>query len=429
MDIVQHIFNAFLSITEKVLDACENGVDYSKFQRDLQEEFNQLGCKICSEIPEAGDSYLLKNRSERKGWQVERRNESKEILSPFGVVRYRRTYYKGSGGYAHLIDKLAGLGPHARLDNTLKATLVERATDVSYRKSGLEPYQRATGVTVSGQAVMKAIRSFDPAKVQEKGKDKRRVRYLYIEADEDHVANQNGRTMQIKLVYVHEGKKQSGKRAQLINPYYFSGKNESVEELWFDVATYITNTYDTDAVETIFIAGDGASWIRVGRDYIPNAVYLLDRFHLCRYVLRAVRHYKDLKKSLWKAIRQKENWDGIQAYREYPAATGCSAEGHVSHILSARLSSRPRGWSRKGAETMASLCVLKANGYSVQEEYLLQKSDKVSLIKACEEAIHQQRHELKQKLCQVVRGNLPVLKGHTTYLTKALRGLSQANGF
>jgi len=461
MEIVQHIFNTFLSIAEKVLDACENGVDYYNFQRDLQEEFNRLGCKICSQILEAGDSYLLKNRSERKGWQVERRNESKEILSPFGVVRYQRTYYKGSGGYAHLIDKLAGLGPHARLDNTLKATLVERAADVSYRKSGLEPYQRATGVTVSGQAVMNAIRGFDPAKVQEKTKGKRRVCHLYIEADEDHVANQNGRPMQIKLVYVHEGKKHSGKRSQLINPYYFSGKNESVEELWFDVATYITNTYDTDAVETIFIAGDGASWIREGTEYIPNAVYLLDRFHLCRYVLRAVGRYKDLKKSLWKAIRQddivqvdrvlqearvragsdthkkaitdcfryiKENWDGIQAYREYPAATGCSAEGHVSHILSARLSSRPRGWSRKGAETMASLCVLKANGYSVQEEYLLQKSDKAPLIRVCEEEIRQQRHVLKQKLSQVVRGNLPALKGHTTYLTKALRGLSQASG-
>lgn len=32
---------------------------------------------------------------------------------------------------------------------------------------------------------------------------------------------------------------------------------------------------------------------------------------------------------------------------------GCSAEGHVSHILSARLSSRPMAWSQQGAEKMA----------------------------------------------------------------------------
>jgi len=49
------------------------------------------------------------------------------------------------------------------------------------------------------------------------------------------------------------------------------------------------------------------------------------------------------------------------------------------------------------------------------------------LLKACKDAIHQQRLLLKQQLSQVMRGNLPALKGHTTYLTKALRGLSQAS--
>nr|WP_294575870.1 UPF0236 family protein [uncultured Anaerostipes sp.] len=32
---------------------------------------------------------------------------------------------------------------------------------------------------------------------------------------------------------------------------------------------------------------------------------------------------------------------------------GCNAEGHVSHVLSARMSSRPMGWSRTGADKMA----------------------------------------------------------------------------
>ncbi|GFP20627.1 hypothetical protein HKBW3S03_02130, partial [Candidatus Hakubella thermalkaliphila] len=202
------------------------------------------------------------------------------------------------------------------------------------------------------------------------------------------------------------------------------GNYDSVEDLWFDVATYISNNYDEGVLETIFIAGDGAPWIRGGTEYIPNAVYLLDRFHLCKYILRAVGRYPEVKKGIWKAIKRddivqvdtilqealiraqsethkkaitdcfryiKENWDGIQAYREYPAATGFSAEGHVSHVLSARLSSRPQGWSREGAEKMASLRVLKANGYSIQEEYIMQKTDNTPLIKACANAIHQQR--------------------------------------
>lgn len=39
----------------------------------------------------------------------------------------------------------------------------------------------------------------------------------------------------------------------------------------------------------------------------------------------------------------------------------------MSHILSARLSSRPLGWSKKGAETIAKLRVLADNNESIQE--------------------------------------------------------------
>ncbi len=49
--------------------------------------------------------------------------------------------------------------------------------------------------------------------------------------------------------------------------------------------------------------------------------------------------------------------------RQYEADyIGCSAEGHVSHILSSRLSSRPLGWSRMGVDQMARLRVFVANG-------------------------------------------------------------------
>lgn len=56
------------------------------------------------------------------------------------------------------------------------------------------------------------------------------------------------------------------------------------------------------------------------------------------------------KESMIKAkIYILNNWEGIQKlfgeekYR-------CSTEGHISHILSDRLSSRPMGWSVIGAD-------------------------------------------------------------------------------
>lgn len=89
-----------------------------------------------------------------------------------------------------------------------------------------------------------------PAAKKEQGPEKRRVKYLYVEADEDHIALQfhekkgdvkrwkghgdNGKI--IKLVYVHEGYKDEGgekKRAEgsevLWRPLSGEGERDIVE--------------------------------------------------------------------------------------------------------------------------------------------------------------------------------------------------------
>ncbi len=72
-----------------------------------------------------------------------------------------------------------------------------------------EIWKRASNnVQVTRQTVMNTIRRLgnvenDEAEIPLK---KRVVKTLYIEADEDHVALQNGRNKEIKLIYVHEGK-------------------------------------------------------------------------------------------------------------------------------------------------------------------------------------------------------------------------------
>ena len=43
------------------------------------------------------------------------------------------------------------------------------------------------------------------------------------------------------------------------------------------------------------------------------------------------------------------NWHGIEIKADKGhELIGCSAEGHISHVFSSRLSSRPKGWSEKG---------------------------------------------------------------------------------
>lgn len=68
------------------------------------------------------------------------------------------------------------------------------------------------------------------------------------------------------------------------------------------------------------------------------------------------------------------NWDSVQN-RSRNGYVECSAEGHVSHVLSHRLSSRPIAWSKNGSETIANLRVYTRNGGSIRG--LLENSKKL----------------------------------------------------
>ena len=56
----------------------------------------------------------------------------------------------------------------------------------------------------------------------------------------------------------------------------------------------------------------------------------------------------------------------------------CSAEGHISHIYADRLSSRPLGWSRTGADKMSRLRAYQMNGGNMLELVRYEKLPKAA---------------------------------------------------
>ena len=84
------------------------------------------------------------------------------------------------------------------------------------------------------------------------------------------------------------------------------------------------------------------------------------------------RHYKAVNDSAdkpnEKAVNDCEeyllnNWDSAVRRMQDKNVYGCSAEGHVSHMYSDRMSSRPMGWSEAGADAMCQLrCYVKDYG-------------------------------------------------------------------
>lgn len=163
-------------------------------------------------------------------------------------------------------------------------------------------------------------------------------------------------------------------------------------------------------IKKIFLNADGGSWIKAGNSRIAGITYVLDEFHMSKYLVKMTSHleklyskddvkgFRKILKAMIKENTREEfqnaidylqeftdsenekkkiadagdyflyNWAAAKrryADREY--VKGCSAEGHVSHVLSSRMSSRPMGWSKRGATQMAKLRAYYLNGGDMLE--------------------------------------------------------------
>lgn len=402
-------------VTELELLMTENR-DISEFIVAIKATLDEVGAKLVAEALETIDQAIKESQARKRNWVVQSKAEEKNLVTVFGEVSYKRTYYKNktTGEYSYLSDEAVGIFTHDKMDTLLKARLIEEAIEVSYRRSGAKASE---AVQLTSQTVMNCIRELGNIDNDASGIEagKKAVKTLYIEADEDHVALQDGRHVEPKLVYVHEGRKKAGKdRWELINPRYFSGIYDESDDLWLEIADYIDKAYESNAIEKVYISGDGAAWIKNGLGWIKDSVYVLDRYHLSKYVIQATAHIEGSAPIMWEYINSGEkkklqelftaiikstegkskkravqeakryilgNWEGIRnQYQEDYG--GCSAEGHVSHILSSRLSSRPSGWCRTGVDQMSRLRAFAANGGKVYDLLMTKKKQALNQARA-----------------------------------------------
>lgn len=404
MSIIQEITETITNEMKNIFNqAVEGQLEFSGVITTIQELMRSSGVKLAEDLISLMDETIDQSSQRKQDWYVQRKADAKTISTTMGDIELVRHYYqhKKKGHFTYLVDELLQLEPHTRMDMGFKAAVLERAKDLSYQKSiDSFPHSGITSKTavmnIVHQEVNAATLTVAPSQ------QKKQVKVLYVEADEDHVAYQDGTNRFMKLVYVHEGKKllnRKTKRQKLIHPRSFTGLYPVNEDLWYEVVDYLDAEYDLDFVETIYLSGDGANWIKAGEQYLPKCRFVLDGFHLAKYVRKAASFVPGIESTLWNWIRN-DFRSGIQAYfgllleEDYPAAqrktllatrtylltnwqaiqrqqepdyVSCSAESHVSHILSARLSSRPLGWSLTGAENIAKMRVFCLNGGNLLE--------------------------------------------------------------
>lgn len=460
MDLVRLVEEKVLSIVEKIFAILDGKTDYHSFEIQLKKELDGLGCDLLGYVIETIKQKIEEDAKEDPNWKRIRKNDRKEILSLFGQVVYYRSYYqhRENKKYAYLVDQQIGVTAHSRIGTTLKAELAEAAAGMSYEAATVDISRYNPTLKVSRQTVSLSVKEFNP-KIAPPPQIKRRVSELYIEADEDHVKVKGHKGAQVRLIYVHEGI-QDYSRCQLKGAKYFTSVKDKPEELWWRVLDYLEANYELSSVRRIYLTGDGASWIRQGIEYIPGAIFILDKFHLSKYILLATAHTSELRRPIYRWIKAlnkqkvleclhealkraeeqprreriidtikyiKHNWDGIENAMKN-CHVGCSAEGHVSHILAARLSSRPMAWSLSGAEKMAKMRVTKANGESISKQYLEAKN-LTPIVFEIKEVMQKELKRLKQTklLGKTYHNNIPLFCSGSNLTRIVLKDLNKQN--
>lgn len=424
----QEIENCIHFLEESYTHFLKTPNQFAEFLQEIEKNMLQLGLLFLKNTLQECDELLRNSGKRKQNWQIVRR-DPRTLLTSLGSVTYVRTLFKNKqeGKCSYLLDQLLGLTAHERLTEDALTRMLLEAAHAPYWKAG----EAACFLdTLSRQTVGNHLHDLDfpPEEVAE---EKRKVEVLYIDADEDHVALQYQKTkgdlveneqhqknngLYAKLIYVYEGKEPmapKGERKRLIHPHYFGGVYEGAKEnerLWDEVYKYIEQTYDQRELKKIYLNGDGGGWIKAGAKRMADVTYVLDEFHLEKYKRRAIPRADEKQEERWEELERtllegdkrgmmrllkeveseqekestkkrirgsmeylKNNWAGIQARKQGEEIEGCSAEGHISHVLSARMSSRPMGWCRKGAGAMAKLRIYVKNGRDLLELVRYQK--------------------------------------------------------
>ena len=394
-------------ITAKVVEEIlkiieENGIsDIGNTAESLLSVLKGGALELLSAVIEETDSAVLNAKKERKldGITVKQRNVPRTVVTSLGELNYKRTYFKlADGSMAYLTDQLIGIEPFERVTKELCAELVQNTASMSMQKATM-----VTGAPVSRQTVNNKVLSMKDV-VTEVSRVENTPSELHIFADEDHVHLRPRRSAIVPLVTVTEGIDVSNpKRHKTISPVHFQGYGMDNHTFVDNAVAAIYEKYDMEKVERVYIHADGGSWMKTLGALMPNAVFVMDGFHLEKYLKKLFRlngaaPYSGIVR---KAIREdnfeafagyissisekqdekgqenlyelvnyfRNNWDCI-VERMNGTHCGSCTEPLISHTLSERLSRNPLAWSKEGLSKMAMLRIFEENGGKVTAEHI-----------------------------------------------------------
>jgi hypothetical protein len=379
-----------------------------------EEECFQIGCAKAREEAQRRLQVLEARLHQQRpqGWMVVGWRE-RTLITRFGEIRVRRRLYRDrAGAYHWLLDEHLGWARGQVATPSLTQSALELAAQVPFRQAATTLAHLTAGVLSTmtvhrlvqqwGQRAIVAEEAewracFERGAVEEQGQQV--VETLYTEADGVwvHLQRERQKHYELKSAIAYTGwerLKQREERYRLVNKRVYCHANSRVP-FWEGAALEWAKGYDLSRVQLVVVGGDGANWI-AGEEVssLGRVVTQLDGYHLARACGRALG--KQAGGQLYQAIRggpeaaarkllagaEPSSSKGVAKARAYVEAhihqgmdwrqrAGVVPQGARSlgtmesngdKLVANRMKKRGMSWSICGAQRLAKVVQLRANG-------------------------------------------------------------------
>lgn len=401
-----NIISLFQSLVNHLSSILENNLFLHELEHNIFNSTKALNLNILKQILEYLD-LEYKNSKERKNKYYVQQTRERTLITSLGLLTFNKTYYKskekinGKYEYYSYLEDYLGISKWAKMTLATEVILINNALDNGYSWSANNsiPDYITTRQTISSK-----IKSINFNYIENVSK-KETPNVIYIEADEVHAnlqsRNKGTKNRIVPVILTHEGHKEVFvKKKELKEQHYIASSILKTDKLWNEAYKYLDTKYDLNKEPTIFISGDGATWIKGYDEAFPNAIYVLDSFHYFNkklaYIFKKdpvitsiadsylrnkmidefkmlvnvqIEKYPEQKKDMIKVQNFLiDNIEGIINQKHPLYKCPCSMEGHISNKYAKFITSRPHSYSEDGLENIVQLLTMKANKIKLTEE-------------------------------------------------------------
>ena len=168
----------------------ENPKDFYSLEKAAKASTETFAAGFLGEVLSSVNKHICDSSWRNKIYNIQR-TDTRTIISSVGYITFDCTYFKRKkdGKYRYLLDDMIGLTKNEKFTEEAEVMLLTEALKTGYNEATrvLPAKQRITKTTV-----MNKVHSLAEEIPYEALKEVKTVDYLFIETDEDYIAEQHG---------------------------------------------------------------------------------------------------------------------------------------------------------------------------------------------------------------------------------------------